>query len=602
MNASYSSVVACLGLASLSLASVGGIYDEALVWFRGGYDANGDGVLQANEFYDSAHAKSESAFQTCTLSGTVKYEKGAVWSRHNTLATNEQYYISFKNGDAIDAASCASLNAVNPLVGTDNKYDEYTIHFRFRWDGKFAPGSDGQILLFNNGQNWGGQRGYFIRLDRVGEEGTTFKPYYYFGANGNGTGYGDTSITLMPGEWNDWFLLVKNVAPGINASLRFVICAQPGRVSDTWGGWSKSPWITAWSQGGVSKTCSIAMQSSSQFQVADKTFSGDIAQWAFWSKRLTDVEMREVLSMPCPGDCVFRVGYENGSAKEFAAEGTPAAVISAQDTWDNVPPQLSDSVKTLTIGFDVGAQHAGLDEVLRVKAVSGEGWLKAEIRKASDSAWRRLGVRGVSSDTAAVFGVPAAALAKGAHEVRLTYENGETPIVLDVIELRGSWLMGQLVYNTFYNTGVKYFDTTNVNWSDGYDLLWGYWYGLDTGYPGDENPLTSKMLTLKFNVPAEMAGCSFKQYFSLNQWAGVPEKVRFYVNGELVLDRSGTWQYEVFSVTYPANTFKPGENVIQVRHTGGPGAWWGSMRGMQMQVDAATVPKFFKRGGSLFVR
>jgi len=588
--------------ALLPIVSFGGIYNEALIWFRGGHDANGDGILQSNEFYDSAHAKSETAYQTCTISGTVKYEKGAVWSRHNTLATNEQYYLSFKNGAAADAASCASLKAVNPLVGTKDTYEEYTIHMRFRWDGTYAPGSDGKITLVNNGQNWGGQRGYFVRLDRQGDSGNTFKPYYYFGANGNGTGYGDTTITLTPGEWNDWFLLVKNVAAGANASLRFVLSSLPGRVADPWGGWSKSPWISTWTSGGASKTATIAMSSASDFLVADKTFSGDIAQWAFWPKRLNDREIRDVLSMPCPGDCVFRVGYENGSAKELAAAGAPAAVISAQDTWDNVPPELSESVRTLTIGFDVGARHAGLDQVLRVKAASGEGWLKAEIRKTSDAAWQRLGVRGVSAETAAVFGVPAAALGSGAHQVRLTYDGGSSPILLDVIDLRGGWLMGTILYNTFYNTGVNYFDTSGVNWSDGYSLLWGYWYGVATYYPLDESPLTSNMLTLKFDVPAEMTGCAHCLYFSLNQWAGGPTEMKFYVNGELFLNRTGTWQYEVFRVNFPANTFKAGENVLQVRHTGGPSNWWGSMRGMRMQVDAATVPKFFRRGAFLLVK
>lgn len=32
--------------ALLPIVSFGGIYDEALIWFRGGHDANGDGVLQ----------------------------------------------------------------------------------------------------------------------------------------------------------------------------------------------------------------------------------------------------------------------------------------------------------------------------------------------------------------------------------------------------------------------------------------------------------------------------------------------------------------------------------------------------------------------------
>ncbi|MGI5870113.1 MAG: hypothetical protein ACOX9C_11810 [Kiritimatiellia bacterium] len=582
----------------------GGIYDDALIWYRGGCDTNNDGVLQAGEFFDSAHAKSEAAHQTCTLTGTVSYEKGAVWSRHNPLATNEQHYISFKNGDAPDAASCASLLAVNPLAGTTNTYDQYTIHLRFRWDGKFAPGSNDEIVLFNNGHDWSGQRGYVIKLIKTGDN--LFKLHFLFGSNGHETGDGATDIPLTPGEWNDWLLLVRNAPPGANASIRFVRCTLPGRIADSWGGWSKSPWISVWQEGG-SRTCTIAMLPNSKFQVADKAFSGDVAQWAFWPKRLSELEIREVLSMPCPGDCVFRVGYENGSAKEFAASGATAnAVASAHDTWDAVAPQLpyvndaSETVNSTVYRFDVGEKAAGLNQVLRVKAVSGHGWLKAEIRGIAEESWTRLAVRGVNSRVPALFMVPGNLLGKGGHEIRLTYESGAAPIVFDVIELRGSWLMGKLVYNVFYNDKVKYFDCNGVNWTSGYKLLWGYWYGLDTGYPAVEDPLSdAKMLTLKFDVPAEMTGCANTMFFSLNQWAGTPTDLRFYLNGELFKIHAA-WQYEVFPVVFPADSFTAGENVLQVRHTGGPSAWWGEMRGLQMQV--MSVPELLKPGFSIVLR
>ena len=80
--------VAALASASLALGAAGNVYDEAKVWFRGGYDANDDGIFAASEFVDSSRPKSDTAHQTVTLTGNgVQYQKGAVWSAFNPFYT-----------------------------------------------------------------------------------------------------------------------------------------------------------------------------------------------------------------------------------------------------------------------------------------------------------------------------------------------------------------------------------------------------------------------------------------------------------------------------------------------------------------------------------
>ena len=76
--------IAAFASVSLALGVTGNVYDEAKVWFRGGYDANGDGIFAASEFVDSSRPKSDTAHQTVTLTGNdVRYKKGAVWSAFN---------------------------------------------------------------------------------------------------------------------------------------------------------------------------------------------------------------------------------------------------------------------------------------------------------------------------------------------------------------------------------------------------------------------------------------------------------------------------------------------------------------------------------------
>ena len=94
---------------SLALGATGSVYDEAKVWFRGGYDANGDGIFAASEFVDSSRPKSDTAHQTVTLTGNgVQYNKGAVWSAFNPFYTNTQYYVSLPNGDCAAAADAGT--------------------------------------------------------------------------------------------------------------------------------------------------------------------------------------------------------------------------------------------------------------------------------------------------------------------------------------------------------------------------------------------------------------------------------------------------------------------------------------------------------------
>ena len=97
--------VAAFASVSLALGATGSVYDEAKVWFRGGYDANGDGIFAASEFVDSSRPKSDTAHQTVTVTGNgVQYNKGAVWSAFNPFYTNTQYYVSLPNGDCATAA------------------------------------------------------------------------------------------------------------------------------------------------------------------------------------------------------------------------------------------------------------------------------------------------------------------------------------------------------------------------------------------------------------------------------------------------------------------------------------------------------------------
>lgn len=103
-------LLTCAAFAVHGISWAASVYDDAKVRFRGGYDANGDGVFAASEFVDSARPKSDSVHQTVTIAGSdVAYGHGAVWSAFNPFYTNTQYYVSITNGDCAAAADCSSI-------------------------------------------------------------------------------------------------------------------------------------------------------------------------------------------------------------------------------------------------------------------------------------------------------------------------------------------------------------------------------------------------------------------------------------------------------------------------------------------------------------
>lgn len=602
-----------LGVAVAALPARGGVHDDAAIWFRGGWDANGDGTLQADEFVDTAHAKSETAFQTCTITGggSVGYAKGGVWSAYNPTATNVQSYLSFPNGDAADAASCVGLKAVNPYAGTTDTASRYTIHLRFRWDGKISPAAaaDGnKMVIFSNGVNTWGQSGFRMAL-KYFEETSDFAVYWQFGANANGANATrdptvTDGITLTPGEWNDWFITVIDYGTDHNAYAD-VVRLSPGNVSRYNANriWNRDPWLSAWKSGGWYRCCSIKMTSGSSFLVADASFSGDVAAWTFWPRVLSEDEMRLAATGVRPGDAIFRLGVADGSSREFAAEGAGASSVDAQETWDAVPSRVKAG-DTLDIRFAVDAQSANLEQVLRVKAAEGSAVVTAQIATYNSAtqtcgAFTRLKTRRASTSHDALFFVRKDLLAAGDHVVRLSFAND---LSLDAIELGGSWTLGTISWTLNKTEGVF---TCASNATTGYDLATGNWNLMNGSLAADEDPLTDAATTIRFNVPADMVGCARDFTISANQFkGGTVDAIRVYVNDTLVKEFGGDgnpqWQYCCFTCEIPSSAVVAGENAIRIRRVTTTEAWWGGARGYNLTVKDAPNPD--PLGGMFIVR
>ena len=598
MNKILMGIGAAIAVQSSTMAA--SVYDEAKVWFRGGYDANGDGVFAANEFCDSARPKSDTAHQTVTITGSgAAYGHGSVWSSFNPFYTNTQYYASLPNGDCAAAADCSSIKIVNPLASGES-WSQFTIFVRFRWDGKFASGSENRIDILNTGVNWGGKRcfkfgfKYFPSTD-------DFAPWWEIGAVSDGSNPESTAGLKFPvGEWRDMIITITDRGVGSYASMNLYM-AEAGTITNPGGAW---PSLTKWTGTGGSSVCRVSLESTDPITIGTTTFSGDIAAFALWPRVLSYDELREALADPRPGDALFRIGKEDGKADEFAASGREQYTIDANGTWDVVPSALNQTHDTLTINFDVHANWNYLNQILRLVAVSGSGWIEGTVTDPVRSKSIALKSRKLAPGHPADFLVPNDLLRTGPHTLTLRFVRG-SGVTFDVIEMRGSFCLGQIDYNKSKN--VQFEGTAKNNGTSvyPYDVASGYWRAMYGGVANNTfsttgtwegNSGASTETTFFFDVPEDLVGCSNIFHISYNNFAAkidAPDAIRGYFNDTCFYDSSTTvdgkeWDWEVALTNVPPNTLMPGRNTFRLRRTyTGSGTWWGGTRGFRLEIQNA---------------
>lgn len=563
------------------------VYDDARVWFRGGYDANGDGAFSATEFVDSARPKTDSGHQMVKLAGAgARYAKGDVHSAYNPLYTNNQYYVSLTNGGCTAAADCTSAKLVNPLLD-EERWNNYTIFMRIRWDGRIPLNDNNgidatSIELLNTDQNWNNRRGVRFLL-KYFPETDDFTPYWVYGMKH----FKDVVPTetkgfkLPVGEWLDLIFTIQDPGVGNNAIFKcYVATAGTLSVPETWKGTAAWVWLSE-----EHALRRVALEPSDNVTFAPAAFSGDIAAWAIWPRLLTTDEMREACADPRPGDALFRLGKEDGKADEFAAAGAAQTTVDAHGTWDVVPQTLDTTCDTMTISFDVSTSYHELNQLLRVTAAAGRGRLAATLTDTNRGTSCDLGVRKVFPGQPASFFIARNQLFSGPHT--LTIRRVDGAVTLDAIELGSSFCLGKITWQLSPINPPSFTASSGMTY---YDLVTGYWPGLCGEIRNDkidENPDSLDETTLFFDMTAEQVACTNILTLSYNQFknSAAPAWLNGYINDTRVYHTDKAYQYEVYKITLPPGTCAVGQNCFRLRWENTE-QWWGSLRGVKMEVTS----------------
>lgn len=107
-------------------------------------------------------------------------------------------------------------------------------------------------------------------------------------------------------------------------------------------------------------------------------------------------------------------------------------------------------------------------------------------------------------------------------------------------------------------------------------------------------------MTVKFNLTPEMATLAYTYEIATGQALNnVAPNLIVYVNGVEFTRKTAAYQYGNISLSFPAGTFRAGENKIAWRYDPSKHAsnYWVGIRAHRFHVDKTSLPKY----GMMFI-
>ncbi|MBQ0031169.1 MAG: hypothetical protein KBT68_00035 [bacterium] len=565
---SLNAVVLTIASVLVQVSSAATLMDSAAYQWRGGYDRNGDGVLQTTEFVNSTKPKSDTASQTVTLVGEesgFQFVTTDVVSPYHAV-TNGYEHLKFPQS----GTTATSINVPIPFAEQCNKY---TMYLRLKWNGTYAGEATSCDIFAAQTHNWN-HKGVTLKIDNG-------KMVFYYGRSWSQERV-ESSLTLELGVWYDVFLQVSNpTGDSGTGKLLLHYCKDAGTLVQNAA--SKWPWV------GGDECKSLAINPT-MATLSVGGFAGEMAGFGIWPSELTLDEMREVMADHAAPDALWRIGRENGLADEFAAISDAGFVTTVVNggVWDGICPVLDAQHPTLAVSFDNPKKE---NRIVRVVGAEDsdegdlEGYLNGEKIR-----WDRVGAKKTG-----LFLLASDKLLAGSNVFMLKHIRGHA-VKLDVVEAVGDWSVGYLGWETYSIPTLKAIEGRSYfNLWDGYGLgMNGNWA---TGVPQESD---SESTTIRFKLSADLVDFDRQFWMSSdNSYSGAPTW-SFYLNGQLV-GTNKSYRYNLVKIDLPKEYFKAGINTIQVRvnpEDKSPQYWTGGARGYALKFKDFKYPS---RGLGLIV-
>ncbi len=565
------------------------VYRDAVFWFRGGKDANGDGLLNTStsnkEFFNELKAADPNhASQTCIARGYadgIALETEPVVFPCQPNVTQDLQCIRFKqelhlvdNGDG-SITTNAWPNQLDLPVGNLITGEQYACVIRLRRDGSFIPNRTEDLLAlgYNNPIGW------LLRFTGSDTSGTRYITVYV--KDSATWEIGDTSMVVATNEWMDIGMSVSKLANGktkvrlalARAGTPVMFNSFTAPVSQSFNSYTSSNARAAWRLGAQTRSANSQLQWTSltngTYRYSAYPFRGSVQQLAYWNRPLSDDELYEAFGMPRPN--LMQVGVGNGGSDEFGAARTgvtQAFNASAQTLRDRTSVLAPDD--EWTVNFTVNAQEAGMAQFLTFASTTNSS--SCLVRAAVNGT--PLGSKIVPAGGASSWFVPGSAMQAGANVVTLKrVDAGAGAVQMDYVKLGGSWQAGTKNSSNKELVGEQKMCSPFFSSAD---LGWKHWSSPLTTYHGGLSALECTPSNQVYHiwvddVAARFCPSTFSTVFERVERSTRPttgtEYVNIFVNGVLKryipLSETPTQKWVLIELPFELGELHAGWNEIR---------------------------------------
>ena len=448
-------LVCFMSAAPLSAQGSTNVFNDAVFWFRGGKDLNGDGYMQKGEFFDDLHADDESHANHQMGMSSEKYT-----GQYNSLFTGNAV---IKKEDVVFPAlgtnfvknmqvlhiSCDKKGGsyyfpfdVNPysIFANNSISNEYTIVSRIKIE---DDGNSREQCLFRIGYDASDKKGLYLALGRIKSSDGSWDKYIkgYFTPNSSSASSSRAFTIQIPS--NTWVDVAAVVG---NGNLRIGVAApESSSIHDNNPtiAFAQTPmWTENCTLLGDGKYKFFCLEGQTNYATADKmdqtAFIGSVQQMAIWKRALTDQEVMDAFGMPRPA--IFRTGFDNGSSSEFGGTRSDATqTIDGLGSWQNIANTMKAG-DTWTVNFTALRDEVSLPQIFSIKSLSGSAALIEPVLNGNS-----LGEGRIAANSHAFWPVAANLVVEGENELVIKRKDGGIRnFLVDAMELGGSLGVGKI--------------------------------------------------------------------------------------------------------------------------------------------------------------
>ena len=444
---------ACLAFAAHGSTNV---FNDAVFWFRGGKDINGDGSMQKGEFFDDLHADDNShANHQMGMSSENYTGPNNSLFKGNAVLQNEDVVFpalgtNFVKNMQVLHISCDKKGGsyyfpfdVNPysIFANNSISNEYTIVSRIKIE---DDGISREQCLFRIGYDASDKKGLYLALGRIKSSDGSWDKYIkgYFTPNSSSASSSHAFTIQIPS--NTWVDVAAVVG---NGNLRIGVAApESSSIHDNNPtiAFAQTPmWTENCTLLGDGKYKFFCLEGQTTFATAgtmDQTaFIGSVQQMAIWKRALTDQEVMEAFGMPRP--TIFRIGLDNAASNEFGGTRTGSTqTIDGLGSWQNIANKMEVG-DVWTVNFNALRDETNLSQIFSIKSLSGSAAAQIEAKLNGTS----LGEGRIAANTRVFWPVAANLVRAGANTLVIERKNGGGhDFLMDAMELGGSLGVGKM--------------------------------------------------------------------------------------------------------------------------------------------------------------